>query len=282
MARLTGTGLTNPVRYTISAVLFVTLLGGLPAQAEIVLSTTAPATLGVPPLTFRDGDLVDFDRPTETATLIFNEDLFGGNDEEVGAVHVFGNGHIVLSTDSDAWLPGLGFEDEDLVKWDPVNQTATMFFHGDDWFAGEEDIDAACVLDNGHIVLSTDADAKIGSLEFGDGDLVECDPASGMATLLFSEYLFNSHNENIDAVHVLGNGHIVLSTVADAGLPGLNSFEDEDLVEWDPVGQTASMFFEGDLWFTHDEDVDAAFIPEPTTLSLLVLGGVAVMRRRRR
>ena len=60
-------------------------------------------------------------------------------------------GTFVLSTYDEAGLGGLTFQDEDLVDYDPVTDTATMVFDGSALFTdgGAEDIDAVHVLPNG-------------------------------------------------------------------------------------------------------------------------------------
>ena len=150
-----------------------------------------------------------------------------------------GSQTIILATDTEATLGGLTFGDDDLVDYDPVADTATLYFEGDPLFGTMwEDIDAVHVLSNGHIILSTDADATLGGLSFGDDDLVDYDPVADTATLYFDGgALFSNLDEDIDAVHVLSNGHIILSTKGSATLGGL-SVGDDDLVDYDPVSDT--------------------------------------------
>jgi hypothetical protein len=265
---------------------------------NVILSTTGAAEnaseIGVGPLLFGDGDLVDFDPGTRTATLFFDEALFVGGNEEIDAVHVLDNGNIVLSTGGNATLGGLGFGDDDLVEFNPSGApvdglgagTARLIFDGGTLFSnGDEDINAAFVLDNGNIILSTDGNATLGGLTFGDGDLVEYDPNTDTSTLFFdgegAGNLF-SGDEDIDAVHVLDNGNIVLSTTGDATLGGL-SFGDEDLVEYDPVTDTATLFFDGQgtggmfassTLTSEQEDVDAVSLVEKDDAERLTLADV--------
>ena len=81
------------------------------------------------------------------------------------------------------------------------------------------------------MVLSTIDGATLGGVTFRDGDLVRYDDVTDTATLIFDEDGFSA-NENIDALHVLANGNILLSTVNDATLGGL-TFRDGDIVEYD-------------------------------------------------
>jgi hypothetical protein len=109
---------------------------------------------------------------------------------------VLGNGHYVLSTGAGETLAGLAFRDGDLVEYDPVSGTASLFLN-ENLFAANENIDGVTVLADGSIILSTASNASIGGLSFLDGDLVRYDPISGTATLAFSESAF-AGGENID------------------------------------------------------------------------------------
>jgi hypothetical protein len=267
------------VRLPILAVaLAVGLLAPPAAEAtNITLSTGAVATLGG--LTFRDGDIIKYDDVGDSSQLIFDEDNFAES-ENINALHVVDAQTIILSTSSGATLGGLTFRDGDLVQYDLNTDTATLFFD-EDLFTGDEDIDAATVLSNGNIVLSTVLSSQLGGVNILDGDLVEYNPTLNTAVLFFSEALFGGAGGDIDAVHVLSNGNIVLSTTLNATLGGLN-FVDGDLVEYNPSLNVATLFFDESL-FGSDENINAVFIPEPTPALFMGLGfaGLGVLRRLR-
>jgi hypothetical protein len=192
-----------------------------------------------------------------TIAAVGGDTITGGSDP---AVLLGDDVALTLSTIGNAKLGGLTFGDDDLVEYDPAADNSTLAFDGGALFnATNEDIDAVHVLSNGHIVLSTVANATLGGLTFGDDDLVEYDPVSDTASLLFDGgALFSNTNEDINAAHVLSNGHIVLSTVGNARLGGL-TFGDDDLVDYDPVSDTASLFFDGGALFSNTrEDINAA------------------------
>ena len=163
---------------------------------------------------------------------------------------------IILSTDRTETLGGLTFTDGSLAEYDPVTDTASLFFN-ENLFAGGEDIDAAHVLGNGNIILSTTTSATLGGLTFTDGSLVEYNPVTDTATLFFDENLFSA-NEDIDAVYVTSNGHIILSTTGGATLGGL-SFSDGSLVDYDPVTDTASLYF-SESNFSGGADIDGVHV----------------------
>jgi MSHA biogenesis protein MshQ len=230
-----------------------------------VISTTGTATLAG--VNIADEDLVRYEPATDTASIIFDGSTLFSSDEDVDAAHILPNGHLILSTNGNATLGGLSFEDGDLVDYDPVTDTAVLFFD-EDLFSGDEEVDAVYVRANGNIVLSTDSNATLGGLSFSDGDLVEYNPGTNTATLLFSENLFTSGNEDIDAVHILDDGDIVLSTDSNATLGGL-SFGPDDLVRYDPGSDAAVLVFEGDLRFSNTSEVIDA-----VTFGLLAQGAV--------
>ena len=261
---------------------------------HIILSTTGSAKLGG--LRFRKGDLVEYDPNTNTATLFFSEGLFSSRHANIDAVDVLENRHIILSTTTTETLGGLTFRDGDLVDYDPGTGKATLFLSEGLFAHGHiNDIDDADILPNGHIVLSTTRTTALGGLRFKKGDLVEYDPVTDMATLFFSEGLFSSPHTNIDAVDVLEDGSIILSTTGSAQLGGLR-FHKDDLVRYYPLDYAdnpnlagrATLFFTGGYFANGGENIDAVDlvdpptpVPEPATLFLLGSGSLALLRRRR-
>jgi hypothetical protein len=261
-----------------AAVLSIVLASPVSATT-IFLSTDATEALGG--LTFTDGDLAEYNPSTDIATLFFNEVSFG-SDEEIDAVHVLSNGNIILSTAGEATLGGLTFGNGDLIEYNPTTDVGTLYFDESLFVGGDEDIDAVHILDNGNIILSTGAASTLGGLSYSEGDLIEYNPTTDVATLFFDGGLFDG-SENIDAVHILDNGNIILSTAASATLDGL-TFTDGDLVEYNPTTDVATLYFSEGL-FSNNADVDAVYattLPEPATIALLGLGSLVLIGRKRR
>lgn len=269
------------LRLAVTVLVGLCLIAPSLARAELILSTSTAATLGG--LAFDEGDLISYDAGSDTSTLLLDGSLFSLS-ENIDAVHLLANGHILLSTQNGATLGGLTFGDGDIVDYDPLADLATIFF-SETLFSGAEDINGLSLLANGHIVLTTTTAATLGGLAFAEDDLAEYDPVNDLATLFFDGSNF-SLGENIDGVHVLANGHIILSTDNDATLGGL-TFNEADLVEYDPVNDLSTLFFDSSLFETAAENIDAqavsiAAAPEPSSLLMLGLGlGACALLRRK-
>ena len=169
------------------------------ANGVIILSTTGNATLGG--LSFGDDDLVAYDPSTDTATLYFDGGAnFSNGNEDIDAVHILDDGRIILSTTGNARLGGLNFGDDDLVAYDPVTKTASLYFDGGNLFSNtNEDIDGVYIMSNGHILLSTTGSATLAGTTFSDGSIVEYDPVANTASVYFDENRF-SGNADINAL----------------------------------------------------------------------------------
>lgn len=249
------------------------------SAATIILSTDAIETLDG--LTFNSGDLAEYNPTTDTATLYFDGTLFGSS-ENIDAAHILANGNIILSVDKDGTtLGGLTFGNGDLIEYNPTTDVGTLYFD-ESLFGSNEDIDAVHILDNSNIILSTIDGATLGGLTFGSGDLAEYNPTTDVATLFFDGSLFDG-SENIDAVHILDNGNIILSTEGGATLDGL-TFANGSLAEYNPTTDVATLYFAETL-FSNNANIDAVYVttlPEPATIALLGLGSLVLVGRKRR
>ncbi|MCZ6887630.1 MAG: DNRLRE domain-containing protein [Gammaproteobacteria bacterium] len=218
--------------------------------SDILLSTDTAATLGS--LSFTDRDLVQYDPGGDIAGLFFAGAATTLN-SDIAAVHLLANGHLVLAANGspDTTLGGVTFQAGDLVDYDPVADAATLIFDGDALFTDPaEKIGSVHVLDNHNLILSTETPAILGGLSFTDRDLVEYDPETDTATLFFDGNP-TTLAVDITAVHQLANGHLVLAADGnpDATLGGV-TFQRDDLVDYDPVLDTATLIFDGNALFT--------------------------------
>ena len=102
-------------------------------------------------------------------------------------------------------------------------------------------------------VSSLGEQTSIGGLtDFEDDDYIIYDPATDTAEMFFDNSALGFNVNDADAVHLLKNGHIVISakTASSIGTgPGLINFGPGDLVVYDPILGTASLLFDGDTIF---------------------------------
>jgi len=316
------------------------LVAGLAeADSVLYLSTRAPNTIAGQ--AFEEGDVVAYNMDTGAASLFLRGDnIFrgsngsllanGGGTENINAMVVLSSTTILLSTNDDARLgkPAqlggtLHFYPGDVVLYDMVNDTAVLLFDGDlnhfrtsgGAFGPDENIDAFGILPNGHYLISTNGDARLGkptqpggTLLFHKGDVVEYDPVNDTAVIYFSQGLFRESDgdfgnpRNVDGVAINPwTGNLLLSTDTDGtdksrlGDPWLG-FSDGDIVDYDMFNDTATLFFDQSLFLTHcdNDDVDAfdvimvgystQEIPEPLTVAgaFMALTGLGAYLRRRR
>ena len=283
--------MSNGMRNSILTLGLVLALGtaAVPSRAAtIILSTESDAVLGINALAFTPGDLVAYDMATGVASLYFDGAARFGETRNLNAVDILPNDDIVLSVQDsgNSTIGGQVFEDGDLVRYTPATDTAVRIFQEDLSFVGSEDIFAVDVLANGHILLSTQGEATIGLLTFDAGTLVDFDPVTGTAVEFFDvDTIFDEDNENVDGFHVTANGHYLISTTGSArraveDFTGANSFQDGDIIQYDPVGNVTSRFF-SEHQFAGDADINAlaileepgsAAVPEPGALALFGLG----------
>ncbi|MEE8474895.1 MAG: PEP-CTERM sorting domain-containing protein [Myxococcota bacterium] len=279
-----------------TALLWVIWLGFAgPVTATTVVSYNDDALI-IPPLPFgsvsvRPDSLLDVGA---AALALDGATVFSGL-EDIDAAHRRADGQFIFSTVTTSFINGTPFLDGDLVLYDPVLDSASIFF-GESNFTGAVNIDAFFLFesgpDAGKFLLSTSASATVGGLSFGHGDIVLYDPAAPAGTeasVFFPQSNFGGTvgQRNVDAVDILPNGNLLLSTSTGGGsLAGL-TLREQDLVEWD--GVSASQFLDGDgLFDGTTADLNAAtqvLIPEPGTsllLGLSLFGLVAIRRFSRR
>ncbi|MCH8046992.1 MAG: lamin tail domain-containing protein, partial [Planctomycetes bacterium] len=203
-------------------------------NGNIILSTTSGATLGG--LTFRDGDLIEYNPAEDTATLLISEDAFGNNvdidavwvNEQAGRIS-----ELIFSTDGTYVVGGDEFLNGDLVKvvipgGVNLNETPLDSFDGlavtrvlseTSLFVGGANIDGVH-KDGGYFLISTTRSEQIGDFAFTNGSIVRVDADSSTAEIFFDESNFSDGNEDVNALFVdPSRDLLILSTDGDnAGL----------------------------------------------------------------
>jgi len=228
--------------------------GGTVTDNPIYLSTQTDADFGGS--TYGDDDVASYDVTSGKSSAYFDGKAFSRSDEDINALHILADGKLVLSTTGNASLGGLDFGDDDLILYDPAVDTSTLLVDGSVFSSTNEDIDAVFVISRGLYLLSTETDAVVGGLSVGDDDVFLYDASTDSAKLFFDGALFSASDEDVNGVHILGNGNLLLSTTGNATLGGL-TFGDDDLVEYDQATDTATLLLDGAVFSDTDEDIDA-------------------------
>lgn len=188
-----------------------------------------------------------------------------------------------ISTTTNATVGGLSINNGDLVDLTGprVELSGHELFGVPDGFQGSnKNLDAIAKYGNSWI-FSTSTDFVYTDYVgidhiFLDGDLVEWTPGVGMSKWM-SESVFTSGSEDIDALEILPDGRVLLSTDSNATLGGL-SFKPGDVVLYDRASNLATPYFIGANWFPAGVDIDAlALAPDDSmlfsTVADFIIGG---------
>jgi len=159
---------------------------------------------------------------------------------------------------------GITVTDGDVVRYDPVNDIATLLLDESDFATGAE-VDGVHVLPNGHLLLSTADSEVLFGVAFRDGDIVDYDPFTNTVVLVFDEDVF-AGNEDLDALWLGSDGAYYLSTRNNASLGGL-SFQGNDVVRWDPLTGVATLALDG-ASLPANVVLASGFLPEPGLLAI--------------
>lgn len=180
------------------------------------------------------------------------------------------------------------FSDDDIVLYDPLTDSAELFIDSATTPSyNVTDPNAIHLLPNGQVVLSSNADGNtIGTNNqaFDKDDIVLYDKLLNTATLLFDGSLItddggDSIDLNIDSVYVLSDGKIIFSTAGPASDGGAVSWSDSDLVQYDPVGGTFSIYLDAEddnVFDAVDAQVDALYLRADPADATMVLDSFVV------
>lgn len=183
--------------------------------------------------------------------------------------------------------PAINFTDADILELAIQSDGAyryNTYFDGSDvgLTTATEDVDAFDIQTDGSIILSTVGAFSVrathnaagvasgATLTGGGEDLLRFTPSSlGSVTAGTWSIFFDGSTkgltgaaENIDAVSVLPDGRLLISTSGAATVPGVASAADEDLLSYNRSTNTWSLYFDGsDVGLTTNdaEDIDALY-----------------------
>jgi hypothetical protein len=175
---------------------------------------------------------------------------------------------MLVSTVDDESIDGVLFHDHDVVSLDSAPGSALLWLDGSALFPDDaienQNLDALAFLPNGNVLLSTASSTVIGGLAIKDGDLVELDLETGIATLFLPE---GSQGQpvDVDGVDFMPNGHLLLSFQKEEVLHG-EPVHDGDVIEYDIENDSFSFYLTEEV-FDIDSDVNGlALLPNGNLL----------------
>jgi len=173
---------------------------------------------------------------------------------------------IYVSSTTGGNVGGIGFSDEDIMS--NISGVWAKLFDMSDVSSGTE-INAFALLDDGSALLSYAAATTVAGISVDDSDILRFIPTStGDSTTGTFELYFDgstvgltTNGEDIDAVALLANGDLIISTIGSVRVPGVFG-RDEDLLRYS--GGSWSLEFDGgDIGLTSStEDIYGVWIDE--------------------
>ncbi len=192
---------------------------------------------------------------------------------------------------SSGSVGGVSFADEDILQFDGT--TWSLFFDGGDVGLASVDVRSFYYLDADRILMSFNTSIMLDGVTFAPTDIAQFDATSlGSVTAgTFSMYFngvdveLSTSSEYIDALEVLSDGKVLISTVGTPAVTGVTSPADEDILAFTPttLGATTSgtwaLYFDGSdvgLADSSMEDVDALDVDASGNIYLSTTGVFSV------
>jgi hypothetical protein len=196
---------------------------------------------------------------------------------------------LYLSLGSSATLSGLAVANEDIVAFDGTG--FSMYFDGSDVGAGSFTLDAFAILSPTEILVSFTAAGTVGGVAMDDSDILKFTGTFGPTTSgTFSMYFdgsdvgLSTSDEDVDAIELLPDGRLLVSTLGSVSVTGVSSGQDEDLLVFTPTSLgsntagTWALYFDGsDVGLSSsDEDLDAVAVDATGRIYLSTTGSFSV------
>lgn len=237
--------------------------GDSPTPADTATPTDTPTPTGTPTPT-------DTPEPTGTPT----------------ATPTAADPILYFSLASNGTVGGLSVTNEDIAGWNGAS--FSLYFDGSDVGLANFTIDAFSIVSPTELLLSfTNAGTVPGiASTVDDSDIVKFSTTSGSFSLYFdgSDVGLSSSSEDIDAIELLSNGHLLVSTEGSFGVPGASG-ADEDIIDF-TVGTlgaattgTWSLYFDGSdvALSASTEDIDGLALNGAGQIYLSTGGSFSVL-----
>ncbi len=156
---------------------------------------------------------------------------------------------VAFSLKTNGTAAGLAYADEDVLLDEP-GQALSRLFRGADHGLGKKDIDALAILDDGSLLISLDGPVKnlpgLAGINIDDSDIVRYVPGTGLYEWYFdgSDVGLTTAAEDIDAIALLPDGRLLLSTGGKVKVTGVVGSDEDVLVFTGALGsdQTSGTF----------------------------------------
>jgi hypothetical protein len=200
---------------------------------------------------------------------------------------------LYFSLGSSATLNRVSVANEDIVAFNGTN--FSQYFDGSDVGIGSFTLDAFSIINATEILMSFTNSGSIPGISgtVDDSDIVKFTATTlgtstaGTFALYFdgSDVGLSSDSEDVDAVEVLDNGNLLISTTGSVSVTGVSSGADEDILQFTPTSLgsnttgTWTLYFDGSdvgLADSGDEDVDAVALDASGKIYLSTTGNFSV------
>lgn len=207
---------------------------------------------------------------------------------------------LLVSLSGITSLPGVpSFADEDVLLFDGRTGAWSLYFDGSDVGLGSSAIDALSMLADGSLLISTTTDVKLTGLVGGpDGtkttrcDVLRFVPSSlGATTTGQWHFYFDGSDvdltangsENVNALHALPDGSLLMATNGAPTVPGLSGITQQDVLRFVPTslgsvtaGRWEQLFDGSDVGLTTSAEAIGALSMSPLArISIATTGNFA-------
>jgi PKD repeat protein len=245
-------------------------LGDAPLSVSFTdLSTGAPTSWS---WDFGDGNTSTAQNPSHTYansgayTVSLTVSNGGGSDTVDKVDYITVNAPppnpLYISLASSGTVGGVSAGDEDILWFD--GNTWSLYFDGSD-VGVNGDLNAFYIVDADTILMSFSKPNTFGSVTIDDHDIAEFTVTTLGANTAGSFSLFFNGDaadltapyEDIDAMHLLPDGRLIISTLGSPDVPGVSNPKDEDFLAFRPT--TAGDFTSGGTWEMYFDSSDLGF-----------------------
>jgi hypothetical protein len=226
-----------------------------------VLTYSPDITVALGGTTVAPGDVADDDLVQPPALLDIGP---GPADANLTGYHRLPDGDQLLSFDVTVSLGGLTVEPRDVVRTNGVSYALVFSGAARDVPDGVA-IDAIAMIGD-DLLLSFNVDVTVNGFTAADADVVRFDGAT------FSPFFDAAaagvpRGLDLDALHYLDNGHLLVSFDGSGTVGGV-TFDDEDVLAYDPALHTWTLVYDGSAAYPQwaAADLDALSAAPPATI----------------